>query len=539
MTVTKTTSTEPAAATLLAVLLLGAAACGPAREGHDAGEGSGAGGSWSVTAWGERYEVFPEIDALAAGETAEAHVHVTALDTFAPVEEGSVAIVLADEEGRERSYRADRPARSGIFAVEVRPERPGEYGLSFRVSGPAGDETIRGGRVRVGTAEDPGGVVRAPAPRGAAGGGEPIPFLKEQQWQAAFGTAWVRRSPFARSVGGQGVVRPVAGGETWITAPVAGTLRPEPWPWPGRAYPEGAPLFRLLPAVSREVSLAELRADASVAREELEAARRRLERLETLIEAEATSEREVQEARTRVEALGARVAAADEDLAAVAAAREGRGGAPALDLRAPFAGQVARLEASPGASVEAGERLARLVRVDAAWLEVVLAPADARRVAGGVAGAVLPPGSSAGAPEVRFVPEEVELVSVAPEVDPATGKIPVLVELPGRTGLALGSTHEVRLLLEGAGGADDDGGGGRPGIVVPASALVDDGGVTVVYLQLASERFVRQEVRVLERQGDRILVDGLVPGQRLVTEGGEAIRRETLLSSAAAHGHVH
>lgn len=71
------------------------------------------------------------------------------------------------------------------------------------------------------------------------------------------------------------------------------------------------------------------------------------------------------------------------------------------------------------------------------------------------------------------------------------------------------------------------------------AAVVDDGGVSVVYLQLSGERFARQEVEVVARQGDRILVDGLVPGQRLVTRGGEAIRRAGLMSSGAAEGHVH
>ena len=74
---------------------------------------------------------------------------------------------------------------------------------------------------------------------------------------------------------------------------------------------------------------------------------------------------------------------------------------------------------------------------------------------------------------------------------------------------------------------------------MPASALVDDGGVAVVYLQLSGESFVRQEVHVLERQGDRLLVDRLVPGQRLVERGGEAIRRSSLMASGEAQGHVH
>ncbi len=524
MTVAKTTTLE-AARSAGAVLLLGLwAACGSPPSGEGT-EGPAAGRSWSVTAWGDGYEVFPEIDALTAGEPAVAHVHVTRLDGFEPLERGEVTIVLGGE-GGEREFSSDSPARPGLYTIEVRPERAGEYDLAFRVAGEAGSETIRGGRVRVGSAEAPGGVVRAPAPRGATGGGEPISFLKEQQWRTPFGTEWVRVSSFARSLGGLGVIRPVAGGESWITAPVAGTVRPEPWPYPGRAYPAGAILFRLVPSLAAGESLADLQAERSAARDELAAARARLGRLEALIEVEATSEREVEEARTRVEVLQARTRAAERNLASAEATREGRGDASALALRAPFSGQISRVEASPGANVSGGERLARLVRVDAVWIEVDLPPDAGAVLAGGVSGLVIPAGDG---PELRFGSDEVSLVSIAPEVDPETGKLAALLALPRRTGLALGSTRSVRLLLSDS----------SEGTVVPASALVDDAGVPVVFLQLSGESFVRQEVRVVERQGDRILVEGLVPGQRLVTAGGDALRRETLLSSGAAHGHVH
>jgi hypothetical protein len=77
------------------------------------------------------------------------------------------------------------------------------------------------------------------------------------------------------------------------------------------------------------------------------------------------------------------------------------------------------------------------------------------------------------------------------------------------------------------------------GIVIPVSALVDDGGVDVVYVQLSGERFARQAVRVVERQGELALVEGLAPGQRLVTRGGTAVRRSSLIGSGDAHGHVH
>ena len=96
--------------------------------------------------------------------------------------------------------------------------------------------------------------------------------------------------------------------------------------------------------------------------------------------------------------------------------------------------------------------------------------------------------------------------------------------------LPLGSRLEAAVLLDGS----------RPGVVIPSSALGDDGGVTVVYRQLSGERFVRQEVHVVARQGEQALVEGLVPGQRLVTRGGEVMRRAGLMSGGSeAHGHVH
>ena len=120
------------------------------------------------------------------------------------------------------------------------------------------------------------------------------------------------------------------------------------------------------------------------------------------------------------------------------------------------------------------------------------------------------------------------LVSVAPEVSPETGAVAVLLEAPA-TGLLLGTSLEAQVLSTAE----------REGLVIPSSALVDDGGVAVVYLQLSGESFIRQEVHVLERQGDRLLVERLIPGQRLVTRGGEAIRRSSLMASGEAHGHVH
>jgi len=485
--------------------------------------------SWSVTAWGDRFEVFPEVDALVAGRAAVAHTHVTRLSDFAPVVEARVEIVLVGPSG-EQVFAADQADRPGIFAIEVSPAATGEADVLFRIHDSEGTEEIRGGRVGIGSAESPGSLVRAPAPRGGSDGGEPLSFLKEQQWKSAFGTAWVREDRLARSVSGLATIRPPAGGESTVTSPMDGVVQPPVgpgrWPFVGLSVDRGASVFRVVPMVAPERSLAALEAELSTLTTELETARARFGRLQDLLALDATSEREVEEVRVRVETLGARHEAASRDLEAARSAREGGSSGRSLQLRAPFAGEIAEVHTTPGSTVSAGDALARLVRTDVVWVEVAVPPNGARRLASqGVRGLVLDDPENG---PVR-VEEGLSLVSIAPELSPRTGTVTVLLETPSAMGFALGSTVAAQILS-----AEE-----QSGIVVPASALVDDGGVTVVYLQLSGESFVRQEVSVLERQGDRVLVDHLLPGQRLVTRGGDAIRRSSLMASGEAQGHVH
>jgi hypothetical protein len=95
--------------------------------------------------------------------------------------------------------------------------------------------------------------------------------------------------------------------------------------------------------------------------------------------------------------------------------------------------------------------------------------------------------------------------------------------------LPFGSAVEAQLLLSGE----------QRGVVVPVLALVDDSGTSVAYVQVEGESFARRELRVLRRLGSEALVEGLKPGQRLVTRGAASVRRASLLSTGAPEGHVH
>ena len=86
------------------LLFLAALACRRADPpAADAGHAEAE--SWAVTAWGQRYEVFAETDALVAGRAATSNAHVTVLADFSPLKAGAVSAVLRDAGGRQEVFR--------------------------------------------------------------------------------------------------------------------------------------------------------------------------------------------------------------------------------------------------------------------------------------------------------------------------------------------------------------------------------------------------------------------------------------------------
>jgi len=467
----------------------------------------------AVTAWGDRYEVFAEADPLVVGRVSKSHTHVTILEGFPPLKEGAVSAILRDGQGAEQVFRQGRALRDGIFSIELKPTEAGIFDLSFQVDSPAGAETIPAGRVRVGEGDSLGLLVEPPhygppdRPSIDPPAGEPISFLKEQQWRTDFATAWAREGAVHRGVRGPARIRPAAGGEALLTAPLDGVVATTTRAFVGMEVSRGAMVVGLTPRVGSDRSLEQIRSDYGLAEA-------RSNRLEELLKLEAVSQAEVDEARARTNTLSA-------ELRAIG------GGGSEVAVRSPLAGRVAEVLVVPGQAVAAGTPLARVVRTKPLWVEVALRPADAGALAQGVTGLVLHfPG---GQPPHVFRRGEVRLVSRAPEISRTTGSVAAILELRTDLPLRPGAAVEAEILLPQE----------ARGIVVPSSALIDDGGVPIVYVQVEGESFIRQEIRVAASQGDSLVAEGLPEGSRVVTRGGAAIRRAALLRSGPPEGHVH
>lgn len=518
---------------VLASFLLTFVACSGQRDHEHTAAGEDE--NWAVTAWGEQFEIFAEADPLVVGQVSKSHTHVTVLDDFSALSEGVVEAVLRAADGSESTFSRDEALRPGIFSIEIEPKTEGTFILLFRVNGAGVNEQIRAGRVRVGSVDDPGGLVSPEgeaepgAVAGHGAGSEAISFLKEQQWRTRFSTAWTREDTVHVVARGPGLIRPVAGGEIVLTAPLGGVVAADPAPYVGLDVKEGALVFQLTPRLAAGRTLAELEAVHTEKESALNLAEDRLARLEALLRLEAVSSAEVETVRAQVATLRAQHAAASRDLATAQAGRGGSSGTVSrVSVTVPIDGQIAEVFVTPGEVVEAGETLARLVRVEPLWVEVFLQPDMAGMFDGQPAGLFVRAANNA--TPVSFDRSRVRLVSRSPEVSRRTGTVTCIFEVTGAIEeLRLGSAVEAEVFLPET----------QHGVVIPTSAVVDDGGIPVAYVQADGEGFVRHEVQVQMRQGNSLLVDGLAPGQRLVTLGGAAIRRATLVSSGVGEGHVH
>ena len=116
-------------------------------------------------------------------------------------------------------------------------------------------------------------------------------------------------------------------------------------------------------------------------------------------------------------------------------------------------------------------------------------------------------------------------------VDPQSRTFPVIYEVDnGGRIIAINQTVHIRLLTKGSG----------PGVALPESTLIDDGGRPIVFVQISGESFQRRAVRLGVREGGYVqALDGVKLGERVVSKGAHLIRLSAMSSQVPAHGHVH
>jgi cobalt-zinc-cadmium efflux system membrane fusion protein len=506
-----------------ATMLLGAlaVACGSAaiEEGSAESEVPGL----VFTHWTERTELFVELPVLRVGAESPCAAHVTILDGFRAPPEGSVTVVLSGGGAAEERFTTAAPSIPGIFRPVAVPRTAGTRQLRFELALGELTDVHDLGEVRV-YASDEEAIADAPPEEDHPGR---IVFLKEQQWPIEFGTDVVREGTIAPALSVPASLRPRDDGDAWIVAPSVGrVLAPEAgFPRLGGAVERDALVATLSPQLE-STDRASLDLARVTARIDVDQAARERERLEGLVAGGAVPERRLVEAQhAEMEARAALTAAERRSGQFRSVQRAGRGGST-VDLRAPISGVIAEVRVAPGALVAADDRLFRVIDPSVLWLEVRVPDADASAFDGQRGGWV----------DIDGIERPIDLgpgefVARAPMIDMESHTLRVVYALANAAGDLTAGTLATAHLYRGE---------PVPALVVPRSAIVEDGAATVVYVQVEGEAFERRVVRVLGRERDRVGVAGaLVPGEHVAVRGAYAVRLAASSGSAPAHGHAH
>ena len=508
-----------------------------------------------ITVFSERHEVFAEHKATVVGKPTTFITHITDLKTLEPRREGPVKFVLRQGETTFEHPQA-APARAGIYLPGITFPKSGNWQVTLLIPMGATNDAISLGVVEAfADAHAAQHAEIADAPEG-------VSFLKEQQWKILSQAELVGKRRLVERVRVPAAVAARPGSLAHITTPQAGRL----FAPPGKALPALGervaagqtlalvqPVFatstaaeissRLAESAARAIEFttraAESETEATRAKLAIEQAEVTLKRIQTLVAAKARPERDLQEAEFAVKDAKARLAAAlalqtayREAVAPLRASRDlGPGALPPVELKSPIAGVVvAPFPGAPGAQLAADFAVFTVLDADTIHLEAKVPESATRRLAAAKHTTLELPGERG-----RFLPVTGEgggrLVFTGLQVDLATRTVPLVYELKNPAAqLRIGEAVTLHIETERA----------EDAVAVPDSALVEEGGRFIVFVQLGGETFDKRDVTLGFRDGNFVQVlAGLKEGERIVTKGAYAIRLASVSGVIPAHGHAH
>lgn len=486
----------------------GVAACGGAKAPEVvAGDAAAEPAGGAITQWTDSTELFMEHPALIVGAPDKFAVHLTDLTDFAPLRSGRITLTFMPRDGGEPVVVVqDAPRAPGIYGPSPSFAKAGVYDLVIRVESPQARDSIF----------VPGLTVyanAAVAPRDSGGAESGISFLKEQAWKTpGFRSAFATAGELAGTFEAPGIIEPAAGRFAEVGAPIAGLVDASSvanTPAPGTQVSRGQTLALLTPSLGDAGGAAYAEARARLAEAEDEHAR-----AVRLYAVESVPQRRVHEAEIRL-------AAAREALAGYGGG-ELSGGRVAV--RAPLAGVIADRRVTPGSRVDAGALLFTVVDPSVVWLRVNVPASRAAAVSR--------------TSNVDFTVEGSErvytarrAVSLGSVIDSLSRSVPLLLEVVNADrSLKVGAAARawVRTGLR------------ESGVTVPTSAVLDEDGRPIAYVQVDGESFEKRVLTLGARDAGRVLVrDGIRAGERVVTGAAYQVRLASLSTAVPAHGHEH
>lgn len=481
------------------------------------------GAAHSITLYGKQVQLFVEFPHLVEGEPVAFIIHFTQLSNHRPVESAKVTLRLSVDGDPPESTSVENPTTAGIFEAEIVPNNNGDGELSIElVSGPI-DERFDLGQFYVFPNREQANEEEIAHEDSA----ESISFLLEQQWYAQFAVRQATSQQVHPNFSCFAKITTPNQNSVELVAPGDGYLIPtkQSFPHAGQNVAKGLGLFSLLLTPSQDdVDPATL--DTAIAQAEIQVRHSSMEfkRAKNLADKGLLEKAGLDEAEETM---------LDAKAALAGAKRRKKLFSGTLDspsdtqpIVSPITGLLTQVLVGPGEWVTRGQALAKVVNREQLWLEVAVPEAYVGALKD-ISGVWFQPTQSSDVYRL----EASSLVAVGSEINASTRTLPIRFRLPNaHSQLYSGMQFKTQLIYDKP----------KQAVVVPASSLIKEAGLDVVYVQKGGESFERRVVRLGIRDGqNHEIVSGIQAGEWVVSKGAYLLKLAATADTAIGHGHAH
>jgi cobalt-zinc-cadmium efflux system membrane fusion protein len=490
----------------IAILMVITCACGrnpvsdPNQDDQSATDDHG---TPQITLFSETTEFFIEHDPPEAGKEAEFLVHVTNLQTYKPYTSGNLTILIDGV-----SVTAEKPERPGIFHIPFMPKRAGEFDITYTlISGRITESVTDHIDIHQDDEEPDDHEEMEPVV------GE-IVFLKEQAWKSDFMVEEVQPVPFSSVISTSGEILAMPGEKKYVAANSGGIILFNVRNLvQGSRVEKGQHLFTISSKALTEdnVELKYLEYLNTLSKSKSE-----YERYRELYASNVISERQFIESRTNYTADSIRfynlAANTSED---------------GLKVDAPVSGYIHELNVSEGQFVDLGQNLATI-----SSNKILLLRADVPQQYYYLLEDIVTANFRLAYSNRTYTVEELNgrLLAKGSSVAENDHYMPVYFEVENNGNLLEGAFAEFFLKTRQKDNI----------IVSPVSAILEEQGVHYLYIQVTGESFTKRSVSLGENDGIVVeIIEGLNPGERIVTDGVMLLKAASMVTGDTGDGHNH
>ena len=461
-------------------------------------------------------ELFVEFPPLVVNEASTFIAHFTRMDNFKPLSSGTLDVHLKQHGKTAARFRVKQPARTGIFLPGVTARQSGDYQLLLEIRDGDLHAVHDLGMVTVFASKDAIHIDQQDT------AGE-INYLKEQQWDNPFAISRAGLQALRPSVPGFATVIAPADGYAVVRAPADGYFSAQTLLTAGESVSANQLLGSLVPRLGEGADIGNLLVSQEKARAQYQLSQQDVTRLQALYEQGAIPQKRLQQAQQALQVARVELNTTRSRLQQ----RSAQNGQAGIALTAPLAGELVDVSVRPSSFVRSGDALFSIAASDRRWLDIQIPEKFARKI-NQISGAWI---DDAGKPLVFDASTDAQVVKVSQQVDPLTRSVSAAIEYPAqRSHTLLGSRFAAHVYIDQA----------KNLLAVPLSAIIDDGGQAVVYVQTGGESFARRAVQLGIQDGDRVQVTrGVEAGEWVVSRGAYYVKLASIGGDDIGHGHAH